>query len=104
MVDFIDISDSDSAEEAAQRTLEQLRAVAEEQFDQDGELEVTLRQDGDQWVVSWPAGPYEWTATITGGRGLMQDAPTVVGFGIQENFIGEIKNEDELVFTPDTSS
>jgi len=101
MVDFINISDSDSAEEAARRTAEKLKEVAKEQFDQDGELEVSVREDSDQWVVSWPAGPFGWTMTLTGGRGLAQSYPSVSGFGRQENFVGEVKNEDELVFTPD---
>lgn len=101
MVDYIDISDSASAEEAAKRTADKLKEVAEEQFDQDGDLEVSVRQDGDQWIVSWPGGPYEWTMTITGGRGLLGGAPALTGFGYQDTFVGEVKNDDELVFTPD---
>lgn len=101
MVEHIDISDSDSAEQAARRTADKLKEVAEEQFDQDGDLEVSLRQDGDKWIVSWPAGPSpDWTMTITGGRGLLGGAPAITGFGQKENFIGNVKNEDELVFIP----
>ena len=101
MVSRTQISDADSAEEAARKTRNALRTIAEEEFGQDGELEVSLRQNNNKWIVSWPAGPYEWTTKITEGQTILGGERAIQGFGQQDTFVGEIKNQDELVFIPE---
>lgn len=99
MVEQIDISDANGAREAAERTAEQIRTLSEE-MGQDPNLEVTLRQDGDQWVVGWNSALGAWAVRLFDGQGVWEAEPEVVGLGRQEDFIGEIKNDQELVFTP----
>ena len=95
----IDISNSESAKEAAKRTRYKLKDLAEE-IGQKGDVEVSLRQEDNQWIVSWPGGPSDWTMKLTGGLGVFGGDPNITGFGYQDEFIAEVKNSYSLVFTP----
>lgn len=72
-----DLSECETAEEAAEEFVAYLHAYAET-IGQDGELEVSLLEPGHSghvasehgWTVVWEAGPFEWALSLAGGESL----------------------------------
>jgi hypothetical protein len=100
MVEQLDLSEFSSKKETAEAIGKKIREVAEEVFDQDPELEVTVdkrtNENGEFFIVSWPGGPFEWAVRMTGGTPIVGVEPTIVGFRSPENAIVEAKNGSTL--------
>lgn len=97
VVDTIDISGCESAEDAAETVGQQIKAVAES-IGQKPDLEVTVKEKGENWLVAWPGGPFDWAIKLTGGEPIIAGDPEITGFRETVGFDAECKNGSTLVF------
>lgn len=66
----VDLSEYSQAKSAANAMRDMIRDVAED-FGQSPEVEVTLRDEGDRYVLYWEGGFSNWAVDALGGSGLV---------------------------------
>lgn len=98
MVEQLDLSEYKSASGAAKATGRTLRKIAEDLFNQDGDLEVTVDKRDGNWIVNWEGGPFEWAVEMVGGEPIFGAEPEITGFQETDGFGVDCKNRSTLVF------
>lgn len=96
MTDTVDIGGYSQAKSAANAVKKNISEVAEQVYGQDADLEITLRDEGDQYVLYWDAGPYAWPIKLTGEEDPLYN---ITGFAQDNDEIYvECKNMVALTF------
>lgn len=105
----LDISEYDSAEEAARALYEYITETFEADDAMLWDPETTAKKFGENnkghWTVMWESGPMDWSVHLTGGESMFRaempqfSEPEVVGFYENDNWIAEPHGSRDLVFT-----
>jgi len=91
----LDVSQYSQAKSAANAIQKRISELAEEVYGQNPSLEITLKDEGDQYVLYWDAGPMDWPIKLTGEEPIYN----VTGFTERNSEIWiEPKNSCALSF------
>ena len=66
----VDLSEYSQAKSAANAVRDTIREIAED-FGQSPEVEVTLKNEGDSYILYWEGGFANWAVDALGGSGLV---------------------------------
>lgn len=86
----LDVSKYSQAKSAANAIEKRLSKLAEEVYGQNPDIEITLKDEGDQYVLYWDAGPHYWPTKLTGEEPLY-------------NVTGFTKRNDDIWIEPKNS-
>lgn len=113
MTDQLDLSQEETAEEAAKALHSWLQDYAEELGHSRESVvlyspeEAAPKRDGHAaWTVAWEGGPYEWATALTAGESMLRrelgeygGTPQVTGFYNEGSWIAEPFYSFDLQFT-----
>ena len=96
-VDPVDLSDCESAAEAATQAVKTIKEIADS-MGQKPDLEVTVDQRGEAWVIFWEGGTHEWAVKMVGGIGVLSREPEIQGIRENDQVNMECKNGSAISF------
>jgi len=69
-IETVDLSEYSQAKSAAKAVRNTIRQIADD-FGQSPDVEVTLKEEGDSYVLYWEGGFSNWAVDALGGSGLV---------------------------------